>query len=128
MTTTTDREHNAAVLKRMLADIAEGLTHLSDLVNSLARRTNTLTDQITDATEFAVRTEQAALSRNALDEASSLATTMDQNLGGMSAAVVEAEQITAAAVTALAPLDEVEDDIRQAGAGLRSVAPARDGA
>jgi hypothetical protein len=123
-----DREHNAAALKRLLADIGHDLTYASDLINSLARRTATLTDQVAAVGDFAVATEQSTASKAGLDEATTLAATMDEHLGGMSTAVVTAEETTTAAVSALAPVDEAEDELRQAGAGTKSVAPARDGA
>lgn len=126
--TNPDVEHNTAVLKRLLHGIGEGLANGSDLINSLSQRSGTLTGQAAAAAEFAVATEQTSNSKTALDEASGLAATMDQHLGTMSTAVVTAEESVAAAITALAVVDAAEDELRQAGAGTRAVAPARDGA
>lgn len=123
-----DREHNTAVLKRMLADIGTVLHRGTDTINSLNRRNGSLVGQVADAGEFAVATEQTDRSKQALDETAGLTATMDQHLGGMSTAVAAAEDAVAAAVGGLRVVDEAEDDLRQSGAGPKSVAPARDSA
>jgi hypothetical protein len=124
----SDREHNTAVLKRLLADISGVLQRGTETINSLNGRTGTLVGQVADAGEFAVATEQTDRSKQALDETAAVGAAMDQHLGGMSTAVSAAEDAVIAAIGGLRVVDEAEDDLAQAGAGPKSVAPARDGA
>jgi hypothetical protein len=123
-----DGEHNTAALKRILADIGSVLHRGTDTINSLNRRNGALVGQVADAGEFAVATEQSDRSKRALDETSAVTASMDQHLGGMSTAVAAAEDAVSAAIGGLKVVDEAEDDLRQSGAGPKSVAPARDGA
>lgn len=124
----TAQEHNAALLKRTLADIGGVLTRGTDIINNLNRRNGVLVGQVAAAGEFAVATEQTDRSKHALDETAGLTSAMDQHLGGMSGAVSEAEVAVAAAVGGLRVVEEAEDELRQAGAGTKAAAPARDGA
>lgn len=124
----TTVEHNTTVLKRQLTGIGASLGQSIDVINTLARRNGLLVQQTGDATEFAVATEQTDRSKTALDETSAVTAGMDQHLGGMSAAAVDAETSVHTAIRALAVVDQAEDELRQAGAGTKSVAPARDGA
>jgi hypothetical protein len=123
-----EREHNAALLKRILADIGGTLGRGTDIIDSLNRRNGTLVGQVAGAGEFAVATQQTEKSKQALDETSGLASAMDHHLGGMSGAVAAAEEAVNAAVGGLKVVEEAEDDLRQAGAGTKAAAPARDGA
>jgi hypothetical protein len=125
---TFDREHNTAVLKRLLIDISGMLHRGTDTINALNRRNGNLVGQVADAGEFAVATEQTDKSKQALDETAAVTATMDQHLGGMSTAVTTAEDAVSAAISGLRVVDEAEDQLTQAGAGPKSVAPARDGA
>lgn len=127
-TSNADREHNTALLKKLLTDIAAVLHRSSEVINSLNRRNGALVGQVADAGEFAVATEQTSKSKQSLDEANGVTAAMDQHLGGMSTSVSAAEDATAAAVAGLKVVDEAEDDLRQAGAGTKAAAPARDGA
>jgi len=121
-------EHNTAALKRLLSDISATLHHGTDTINAMNRRNGHLITLVADAGEFAVATEQSDKSKQALDETIAVTDAMDAHLGGMSAAVSAAEDSITAALGALRVVDEAEDDLRQAGAGPKSVAPARDGA
>lgn len=123
--TATATEHNTAALKRILATIRDELHAGTDVVDRLASRCATLVAMVAEAGEFAVATEQTAQSKTALDEANSLATSMDQHLGGISAAVSAAEDAVNAALAALRAVDAAEDELHQSGAGPKSVAPAR---
>lgn len=123
-----DQEHNAAVLKQVLTNIGGILNRGTDTINNLNRRNGVLVGQVASAGEFAVSTEQTDKSKQALDETAGLTSTMDQHLGGMSGAVAHAEEAVVAAVGGLRVVEEAEDDLRQAGAGTKAAAPARDGA
>ena len=117
-------ESNAAILRGKLQSIGAKAGHVSEHTDALAKLQQQMEAEVRDAEEFAQATGQSSQTRQALDEVSTLTRAMTAGLDQFSALAVDAEDGMGQASQGLRVAEDADDQLRQAGADGRAVAPA----
>jgi flagellin-like hook-associated protein FlgL len=123
-----DGDSAVIALKGMLVGLRADARVLSDRIDQAMTRSQTISGDVTAASEFSIATEQTTAAKDSLDEATSAVTSMETTFGAVSSHLASAEEQLTEAIDALRRTEQAADDIRRAGAGGKATAPATDGA